>query len=52
MLKKQLQNESTALSMKKKGMEKRLEANLLIRVAMKEIANKQEELINGNNYSL
>ena len=28
--------------MKKKQLEKRLEANILLRVAMKEIANKQE----------
>ena len=38
--------------MKKKQLEKRLEANMLVRIAMKEIANKQEELLNASHYSI
>jgi hypothetical protein len=41
-IRQQLRNESQSLLMKKKQLEKRLEANMLVRVAMREIANKQE----------
>ena len=38
--------------MKKKQLEKRLEANMLVRVAMKEIVNKQEEMLNASCNSI